>query len=587
MEFAGAPFVLIGQADQVAYTTTTALLRTVETFFEHDHQRERGRPALQRRRHAGAALVAHRDLPRRRRRPARHVALARARRQRRLAAGASTSSATRAARRAAAAPTTLDADGAFDAGFTGGYIAIVAGTAAGEIRHIAAVVGDDRIELDAAGAVDGRAHAPVRVRRRAPGQRDHRRRRQTHRSGWRRRPASSASACSSAPSDSCRSSAGARLIPSTHNFLAADNKRFNGNGTDLGNGNIGYWASGFSRIRSNGGDPRLPTDGSQPNPFVVVARHGGGRGADDADGERGGVRGTDHARAAGELPLRSSARTGARVHRHDHRRPRLQADPPHRLERRQHAHHRVSVGRRAGAGDTFEVYAIVGMPEAVNPAEGYLANWNNKAATADEGNNFGRLWRHLFILERLAPENAWDRAQAAPAQRGSSPGSTARATSAASCCRDCAQAVNGVGSGGNPAVETVLSRLEAQQAAPESRPLLHRRGARHDHGRRGGVPQPARQQAGAGHLRRRIRRRRSGAERQPRAEHRAARHRHRRRRSAQRLSAGVQRRLLQRRRLARRTARQLLGAGDARHSSRWRRGRRARTGIRSRRCCRR
>ena len=52
-------------------------------------------------------------------------------------------------------------------------------------------------------------------------------------------------------------------------------------------------------------------------------------------------------------------------------------------------------------GDTFEVYKIVGMPEAMNPAEGYTANWNNKAATADEGNNFGRQFRHIFILERL------------------------------------------------------------------------------------------------------------------------------------------------------------------------------------------
>jgi len=34
MEFAGAPFVLIGQTDSVAYTTTTAQSRVVDTFFE-------------------------------------------------------------------------------------------------------------------------------------------------------------------------------------------------------------------------------------------------------------------------------------------------------------------------------------------------------------------------------------------------------------------------------------------------------------------------------------------------------------------------------------------------------------------------
>ena len=60
-------------------------------------------------------------------------------------------------------------------------------------------------------------------------------------------------------------------------------------------------------------------------------------------------------------------------------------------------------------GDPFEVYQIVAIPEAINPAEEYTANWNNKAATADEGSNFGRQFRHIFILERLDPENLWDR----------------------------------------------------------------------------------------------------------------------------------------------------------------------------------
>jgi hypothetical protein len=63
---------------------------------------------------------------------------------------------------------------------------------------------------------------------------------------------------------------GARLIPSTHNFIAADNQPFNGLGSMSGNGNIGYWASGFSRLRNDDSDVRLPIDGSQPNPFVVA-----------------------------------------------------------------------------------------------------------------------------------------------------------------------------------------------------------------------------------------------------------------------------------------------------------------------------
>ena len=35
-------------------------------------------------------------------------------------------------------------------------------------------------------------------------------------------------------------------------------------------------------------------------------------------------------------------------------------------------------------GDTFRVSEIVAMPEAINPSEGYMANWNNKAATAHQ-----------------------------------------------------------------------------------------------------------------------------------------------------------------------------------------------------------
>jgi hypothetical protein len=51
------------------------------------------------------------------------------------------------------------------------------------------------------------------------------------------------------------------------------------------------------------------------------------------------------------------------------------------------------------------------MPEVINPSEGYFANWNNKAATADDGSGFGRSHRVAFITERLADPNnlPWDR----------------------------------------------------------------------------------------------------------------------------------------------------------------------------------
>jgi hypothetical protein len=87
-------------------------------------------------------------------------------------------------------------------------------------------------------------------------------------------------------------------------------------------------------------------------------------------------------------------------------------------------------------GDTFEVSEIVAIPEAINPSEEYTANWNNKAATADEGQNFGREFRHTFILERLAAENAWDR----PKQRQLNKdvaGLDGNGRSAATWCRGC------------------------------------------------------------------------------------------------------------------------------------------------------
>ncbi|HEY0299920.1 MAG TPA: penicillin acylase family protein, partial [Rhizomicrobium sp.] len=117
-------------------------------------------------------------------------------------------------------------------------------------------------------------------------------------------------------------------------------------------------------------------------------------------------------------------------------------------------------------GDAFEVYAIVAMPEAINPAEGYMANWNNKAATADDGNNFGRLWRHIFILERLANENQWDRAKQRTLNADVA-GLDGKGDLGRYLLPRIRQAVNGVGNGGNDAVDTVLARLEAHQAGPD------------------------------------------------------------------------------------------------------------------------
>jgi hypothetical protein len=95
-----------------------------------------------------------------------------------------------------------------------------------------------------------------------------------------------------------------------------------------------------------------------------------------------------------------------------------------------------------------------------------MANWNNKSATADDGNNFGRLFRHIFILERLATETAWDRDKQRQLNNDVA-GLDGKGDLGRFLLPRIRQAVDAVGTGGNPAVETVLARLEAQQAAPE------------------------------------------------------------------------------------------------------------------------
>jgi hypothetical protein len=106
------------------------------------------------------------------------------------------------------------------------------------------------------------------------------------------------------------------------------------------------------------------------------------------------------------------------------------------------------------------------MPEAVNPSEGYTANWNNKAGTADDGENFGREHRVTFILERLAAENAWDRQKQRQLNKDVAGlnGSGNRGRYLVPRLRD---AVDAVGNGGNPDVDTVLAALEAHQGSPE------------------------------------------------------------------------------------------------------------------------
>ncbi len=68
-------------------------------------------------------------------------------------------------------------------------------------------------------------------------------------------------------------------------------------------------------------------------------------------------------------------------------------------------------GKVPSAGDTFAVYQIWATPEAMNPAEGFTANWNNKQARANEIllSQNGRNHRVEVILEQLSLDGSIDR----------------------------------------------------------------------------------------------------------------------------------------------------------------------------------
>jgi penicillin amidase len=140
MEFAGAPLVLIGQTDSVAYTTTTALLRLVDTFFEQIvgedsdglHYSDEGSPALLKQRTEtilgglapSVSRVFYRTHERNGNGGSRPVT--------------DFTGDHEGTVDSAGANTLLDS-GAFDASYTGGHVAIVDGPGAGQIRAITGV----------------------------------------------------------------------------------------------------------------------------------------------------------------------------------------------------------------------------------------------------------------------------------------------------------------------------------------------------------------------------------------------------------------------------------------------------------------
>jgi len=367
-----------------------------------------------------------------------------------------------------AAPTSLTDADAFTGDFSGGYVAIVGGTGAGQMRPILSN-DDDTLTLhgdDAWTTTPDTTSEYVAVRSGddivvISRERVYWLEESTSTLGW--------SLFQRAESilDIRR---GTRMMPTTHNFFGADNQAFNGIGTDLGTGtgNIGYWSGGFSRVRQGGSptDTRLPMDGTAANELVVVSGT-----VDSATANTL----TDASAFAGkdftpppynyrmDNPSQKGSEyivtiTGGAGYRQTRRIASNEDDNTLTLEE--------DWGVVPSAGDLFEVYEIVAMPEAINPSQGYTGSWNNKAATADDGQGFGREFRSTFVMERLAADSDWNRADQRQLNKdvaGVDPiGKLGRYL-----VPSLRLAVDGVGDGGNPDVNTVLAALEAHNGSPE------------------------------------------------------------------------------------------------------------------------
>jgi len=463
MEFAGAPLILIGQTDSVAFTTTTAQLPVVDTVFEtvvnesSDQLRylDEGVPA---------PLVSRTEVFRGGLAPdvSRTFWRSRERNGNKGSRAIADFLGDREGTADAGSATTLADANAFDTSYAGGHVAIVDGPGAGQIRPIDSATTSVLTVNPAWTTAPTNASVYVAVK---PGNSiiaialDS--------AAWLEESTTVLGFSLFQRAESILDiRAGMRLMPTTHNFFAADHLAYNGIGTASGSGNIGYWSSGFSRKRQNAQDPRLPIDGSQPNPLTVVS---GTVASASASGLTAvgtpfsgktfvplpfNARYDDPSQLPSEWVVSVMSGTGYKQSR------RIVANDASTLTLE------AAWGVVPAAGDTFEVYEIIGMPEAVNPAEGYIANWNNKAATQDPGDGFGREFRHVFILEKLAAENAWDRDKQRQLNKDVA-GIDGRGKLGRFLIPRLRQAVDQVGNGGVPAVDTVLAALEAHNAAPE------------------------------------------------------------------------------------------------------------------------
>ena len=467
MAFVGAPAVLIGETDSVAWTSTTAQLKNEDLYLERlvlentDALRynDEGAPApLSKRTEiirepfgASTSTVVWRSHERGGNGGSRTVEGFAGN-----AAGFVES----------ATATSLTDAGAFGAGYAGGYVAIVDGAGAGQMREVLSATANT---LTLAGgdawtatpnstseyvAVELANDIVATARERA---------------FWlEESTAALGFALMQRSEDVLDIRAAARLIPSTHNFLSADNQAFNGIGTNLGagTGNTGYYSAGFSRVRQGvtPTDPRLPLDGTVANELVVVA------GAVDSAAagsltDAGAFTGDDYSPPAPNLRLDNPTLQGSEYI------VTIMSGDGYKQTRRILSNTGDTLtleedwGVTPSPGDTFEIYEIVAMPEAINAPAGYTANWNNKAATTDIGRVFGRQQRVIFILERLAADATWTRNEQRQLNEDVA-GLDPKGAFGRYVVPRVRLAVDGVGNGGNPDVDTVLAALEAHNGSP-------------------------------------------------------------------------------------------------------------------------
>jgi hypothetical protein len=409
MAFVGAPYVLIGHTDNTAFTTTTAHLKMVDFYVEELVNGNFN--TLKYNHHGVTADMAKRiEKVEQPNDPPLQVPVFRTN------VVTSANGSTLGDRPVEAfagdvagdaeggsGTTLVDSDTTFGGALVGGYVALVDGTGAGQIRQITIAAGDTlTVALAWATAPDGTTQYVAAnsggVITAVVGESPMWLEESTTAYGFSRFQRSD---------DVLDLRAAVRLIPSTHNFYNADNQPHNGIGSNTGTGNILYATSGFRRVRQDASDDRLPVDGTAPNAFNVVSGVVDSAGANTLT-DTGAFTGQDFDAEAINFSYDNPDDNGVEYvvvitagnGYHQARRISTNSDDTLTLE--------ADWGTNPSAGDTYAVYQIYAMPEAVNPSEGFSANWNNKQAVANDtmlGEN-GRNHRVEVILEQLSLDNS-------------------------------------------------------------------------------------------------------------------------------------------------------------------------------------